>query len=82
MSRSTRVHRRIRAPRAAVYRLLIDPDAIAKWKVPDGMTATIHTFEAREGGAVRVSLMYDVPAGTGMGSSSSLTVGACSSGQT
>jgi uncharacterized protein YndB with AHSA1/START domain len=55
---STRVHQRIAAPRAAIYRLLLDPDAVAKWRVPEGMTAHVHTFEAREGGAVRVSLTY------------------------
>ena len=65
MSRSTRVSRRIAAPRSAVYRLLIDPAAIVTWRVPDGMTAHVHTFEAQEGGAVRVSLTYDAPTGTG-----------------
>jgi len=63
--RSTRVHRRINAPRAAVYRLLLDPAAVAKWRVPDGMTAVVHTFEAREGGAVRVSLTYVAPTAAG-----------------
>src|SRR5688572_11178033 len=63
--RSTRVHRHIDAPRATVYRLLLDPHAIAQWRVPDGMTADIHTFEAHEGGAVRVSLTYDAPTGSG-----------------
>ena len=65
MSRSTRVHRRIAAPRSAVYRLLIDPAAIVQWRVPDGMTAHVHEFEAREGGTLRVSLTYDAPTGTG-----------------
>jgi len=55
----------MRAPRAEVYRLLLDPDAIAKWKVPDGMTAHVHSFEAREGGELRVSLTYDQPTETG-----------------
>jgi uncharacterized protein YndB with AHSA1/START domain len=63
--RATRVHRRIDAPRAAVFRLLLDPDAIARWKVPDGMTARIHEFAPREGGTLRVSLTYDAPTGTG-----------------
>lgn len=63
--RSTRVHRHINAPRSAVYRLLLDPVAVAKWRVPDGMTAHVHTFEAREGGAVRVSLTYLAPTGSG-----------------
>jgi uncharacterized protein YndB with AHSA1/START domain len=62
---STRVHRHIDAPRSTIYRLLIDSAAIAKWKVPDGMTAHIHTFEAREGGAIRVSLTYESPDSTG-----------------
>jgi uncharacterized protein YndB with AHSA1/START domain len=63
--RSTRVERRINAPRATVYRLLLDPPAIAQWKVPDGMTAQIHTFEAREDGRIRVSLTYVDASGSG-----------------
>ena len=62
---STRVHQHIAAPRALVYRLLLDPSAIAQWRVPDDMTAHVHTFEAREGGAIRVSLTYDAPTGAG-----------------
>ena len=62
---STRIIRHIRAPRAAVYRALLDPRAIAKWKVPDGMTSQVHEFDAREGGAIRVSLTYDAHTGTG-----------------
>jgi uncharacterized protein YndB with AHSA1/START domain len=48
-----------------VYALLIDPGAVAKWKVPEGMTARVHQFEAREGGAIRVSLTYDAASATG-----------------
>jgi uncharacterized protein YndB with AHSA1/START domain len=59
--RSTRVHRHIKAPRSEVYRLLLDPAAIAQWKVPDDMRAHVHVFEPREGGALRVSLTYDAP---------------------
>jgi uncharacterized protein YndB with AHSA1/START domain len=62
---STRVSRHIKAPRAMVYRALLDPRAVAKWKVPDGMTCHVHEFDAREGGAIRVSLTYDEPTGTG-----------------
>lgn len=61
----TRIHRRINAPRAAVYGALTDPRAVATWMVPDGMTSQVHTFDAREGGAFRVSLTYDEPTGTG-----------------
>lgn len=63
--RVTRVHRHIAAPRETVYRMLLDPVALARWKVPDGMTAEFHEFEAREGGAIRVSLTYVEQTGTG-----------------
>ncbi|MGW2741122.1 SRPBCC domain-containing protein [Streptomyces sp. NPDC001450] len=62
---ATRVTRRVQAPAAAVYRALVDPDALAAWRVPENMTARVHTFEAREGGAFRVSLTYDDPRGPG-----------------
>lgn len=58
---STRVSQHVRASRAAVYRALLDPAAIAKWRVPAGMSSRVHQFEAREGGAFRVSLRYDSP---------------------
>jgi len=59
------VSRRVAAPRDAVYAALVDPDAVARWRVPAGMTSRVHTFEAREGGRVRVSLTYDAPGRTG-----------------
>jgi len=62
---STRISQHINAPRAVVYRALLDPRAIAKWKVPDGMTCHLHAFDAREGGSFRISLTYDAPTGTG-----------------
>ncbi|MFE1882928.1 SRPBCC domain-containing protein [Streptomyces diastatochromogenes] len=62
---ATRVTRRVQAPAEAVYRALVDPDALAVWRVPENMTARVHTFEAREGGAFRVSLTYDDPGGAG-----------------
>src|SRR3954464_5887492 len=62
---TTRIHQHVAAPRALVYRLLLDPAAIALWKVPDGMTARVPAFEAREGGAIRVSLTYTAATGAG-----------------
>jgi uncharacterized protein YndB with AHSA1/START domain len=62
---STRVSQRVKAPRAAVYRALLDPKAVAAWRVPNGMTSEVHAFDAREGGSFRVSLTYDAPTGTG-----------------
>ncbi|MEU9916384.1 SRPBCC domain-containing protein [Streptomyces sp. NPDC051001] len=62
---ATRVSCRVNAPRAAVYRMLVDADALARWRVPEGMSSEVHAFDAREGGAFRISLTYDLPTGTG-----------------
>jgi uncharacterized protein YndB with AHSA1/START domain len=62
---STHLHQHVNAPRAAVYRSLLDPHAVATWMVPIGMTSKVHGFEAREGGRFRISLTYDEPTGTG-----------------
>lgn len=66
---STRVSRHVNAPRSAVYRALLDADAIGRWRVPAGMSSQVHEFDAREGGAFRVSLTYDEPTGTGKSAS-------------
>lgn len=58
---STRVARHLRATPSAVYQALLDPDAIATWRVPDGMSSRVHEFDAREGGRFRVSLSYAEP---------------------
>jgi len=55
----------VNAPRADVYRALLDPRAVAIWMVPNGMTSHVHAFDGREGGAFRISLTYDTPTGTG-----------------
>ncbi|MFI5801525.1 SRPBCC family protein [Streptomyces sp. NPDC051561] len=65
MTHSTRVAQHVNAPRAAVYRALLDPDALAQWRVPDDMSSHIHEFDAREGGRFRISLTYDSPSATG-----------------
>jgi uncharacterized protein YndB with AHSA1/START domain len=62
---STRISQHVNAPRASVYRALLDVRAVAIWKVPTGMTSHVHEFDAREGGAYRISLTYDAPTGTG-----------------
>ena len=62
---TTRLERSIRAPRAVVYRALIDPAAVEQWMVPDGMTSRVHSFDAHEGGEFRISLTYDEPTGAG-----------------
>jgi uncharacterized protein YndB with AHSA1/START domain len=55
----------VNAPRDRVFRALLDPEAIAKWRVPTGMTSVVHEFDAREGGRFRVSLTYEQPTGAG-----------------
>lgn len=62
---TTRVSRHVNAPRAVVYRALVDAEAIAEWRVPDGMGSHVHAFDAREGGTFRVSLTYRATTGTG-----------------
>ena len=56
---------RVNAPRAAVYRALVDARSVQQWRVPDGMRSQVHAFDAREGGAFRISLTYDAPTGAG-----------------
>lgn len=62
---STHVTQHVKAPRAAVYRALLDARAVATWMVPDGMRSVVHAFEPRVGGAFRISLTYDDPAAPG-----------------
>jgi len=62
---TTQVVRLVNASRPVIYRALLDAEAIARWRVPDGMSSHVHEFEAREGGRFRVSLTYDAPDGVG-----------------
>jgi len=57
--RRTRNAQHIRAARPAVYAALLDPAAVARWRVPDGMSSVVHEFDSRPGGGFRVSLTYD-----------------------
>ena len=59
--KSTRVSKVIMAPRQAVYQACLDPDAVAAWRAPAGMKGQMHVFDAREGGAYRMSLTYQKP---------------------
>ncbi|WP_121193076.1 SRPBCC domain-containing protein [Motilibacter peucedani] len=55
---STTTSRSVRASPRAVYDALLDPQAVSRWRVPEGMSAHVHEFDAREGGRFRVSLTY------------------------
>jgi len=50
---------RIDAPPSRVYAALLDPQLLPRWRVPTGMRCDVHAFDAREGGAFRVSLTYE-----------------------
>jgi uncharacterized protein YndB with AHSA1/START domain len=55
---STRTARLIRASREALYRAFTDPEALAAWLAPEGMTGKVHAFDGRVGGGYRMSLFY------------------------
>jgi len=58
MTRTDTASRLIKATPQAIYRALLDPNAIAAWRPPAGMTAEVYRFEAREGGAFRMAFVY------------------------
>jgi uncharacterized protein YndB with AHSA1/START domain len=49
----------IKATPQAIYGAFVDPEAIAAWRPPKGMRATVQAFDPREGGAFRMSYIYD-----------------------
>src|SRR5215217_7305844 len=66
-SASTSTSRIIGAPRATLYRAFTDPDALAIWLSPEGMTGKVHEFDGRVGGGYQMSLYYTAaePSNTG-----------------
>lgn len=66
MARTDTASRLIAAPPDRVYAALIDPDALAEWLPPDGMSGRFERFDARPGGSYRMILTYaDVSAAPG-----------------
>jgi uncharacterized protein YndB with AHSA1/START domain len=59
MARTDTASRVITAPPERVYTALIDPDALATWLPPDGMSGRFERFDARPGGSYRLVLTYD-----------------------
>jgi uncharacterized protein YndB with AHSA1/START domain len=68
--RSTQVSQIIKAPREAVYRAFLEPDAVASWLPPDNMKGQVHTYDTRAGGQFRISLVYLDPADAPRGKTS------------
>lgn len=50
-----RLHRIFNAPPSRVYRAFMEPDALVKWMAPNGFTAKVHSFDAKEGGRYHMS---------------------------
>ena len=53
--------RLIKAPPHAIYRAFLDPEAVAAWRPPRGMTAKVHVFEPRASGTFRMAFVHDKP---------------------
>lgn len=49
----------INASPQAIYQSFLDPQALAAWRPPKGMTARIFAFEPREGGRYRMAFEYE-----------------------
>jgi uncharacterized protein YndB with AHSA1/START domain len=49
----------IKASPRAIYRAFLDPEAVAAWRPPQGMTAKIFAFDGREGGTYRMAFVYN-----------------------
>jgi len=58
MLRTDRASRVIVAPPDRVFAALVDPDALAAWLPPAGMTGRFELFDARPGGSYRMVLTY------------------------
>ena len=58
MARTDTASRVVAAAPERVYAALVDPDALAVWLPPDGMSASIERFDLRPGGSYRMVLTY------------------------
>jgi uncharacterized protein YndB with AHSA1/START domain len=65
VSRTDQVSRVVAAPLEKVYAALVDPDALAAWLPPEGMSGRFEHFELRPGGGYRLVLTYDAASDTG-----------------
>jgi uncharacterized protein YndB with AHSA1/START domain len=58
MPRTDRASRVIDAPPERVFAAMVDPEALAAWLPPDGMSGSFERFDARPGGSYRLVLTY------------------------
>lgn len=59
MSRIDRSERVVHGDLARVFEALIDPEALASWLPPTGMSGRFEHYDARVGGSYRMVLSYD-----------------------
>jgi uncharacterized protein YndB with AHSA1/START domain len=52
---TVRLHRVFKTSPEKLYRAFIDPAAMCKWLPPHGFTGTVHSMDARVGGAYKMS---------------------------
>src|SRR2546430_1365446 len=64
MPNTVRFHRVLRATPERVYRAFLDPDAMAKWLPPHGVTGKVHHLAAGVGGTFRMSSTTFTPGGS------------------
>ncbi|GAA2837312.1 uncharacterized protein YndB with AHSA1/START domain [Aminobacter aminovorans] len=55
----------IKAAPDVIYRALIEPQAVASWRPPQGMRGEVLAFDAREGGIFRMAFIYEGDSGHG-----------------
>lgn len=65
MARTDTASRVIKAPLTRVFAALTDPEALAEWLPPSGMTGRFDHFDARPGGSYRMTLTYTDPPAQG-----------------
>ncbi|WP_395448591.1 SRPBCC family protein [Aminobacter sp. UC22_36] len=57
--------RLIKASPETIYHALLDPQAVASWRPPQGMRGEVLAFDAREGGTFRMAFIYEGDGGHG-----------------
>jgi len=60
-TRIDRAARIVSAPRAAVWRALVDAVRLARWLPPEGMLGSVDVWEPWPGGRFRLTLSYEEP---------------------
>lgn len=57
-SRTHIASRTIIASQRAIFRAFLDPEAVAAWRAPKGMSAKILAFDPRPGGTYKMAFLY------------------------